>query len=101
MTGSPLVIGRHRGRQWDMFPLLISFFAASPSIHGELAQLEKQAGIVAELAASIEMHSEDAERLGRPANLALIQSDLQALLKRMDRLENALEQLNQKLDESE
>ena len=64
-------------------------------------QLEKQAGIVAELAASIQMHSQNAEQLGRPANLALIQSDLQALLKRMDRLENALEQLNQKMDESE
>ena len=84
-----------------MMPLLLSLIASSPNIHGELAQLEKQAGIVAQLAEEIQHHSQEAERLGRPANLALIQSDLQALLKRMDRLENALEQLNQKMDASE
>ena len=82
-----------------MTSLLLSLIAASPNIHGELAQIEKQAGIVASLAADIQEHSQKAILTGRPANLALIQSDLHALLKRMARLDSALERLDTKLDE--
>lgn len=77
--------------------VLLALLSTAPANHEAraLAQVEKQALTLQEIAKRIEVQTEASRHAGRPVGLALLQSDLAELESHLQRLESALEELQE------
>ena len=79
--------------------LITSLFAASPvvDLSGSLAQVEKQALRVSELAQDIAQTAETGLASGQPYGLAMLETDLASIQIHLRRLNAALAELEKKV----
>jgi len=100
MDGSCIASGRHLEREWCMSIVLLALLATGPTNHEAraLAQVEKQALKIQEIALRMQEQTKATREAGRPVGLALLQSDLAELESHINRLEKALGELQDKID---
>ena len=83
--------------------MLVPLLAAEPTtidLSGTLAQIEKQATRVSELASEIAQTAETGVEAGRPYGLAMMETDLASIQIHLRRLNAALTELEKQISSS-
>jgi hypothetical protein len=78
-----------------IFLIALSLLATTPDTTRSLAQVEKQALEIQEIAQRLQTQILLSQQAGRPVGLALMESDRATLSRHLKRLETAVEELKQ------